>query len=380
MLQKRWEIGIQPGALRWKWELNMRTIAWFSVFLTTVLVSPLAAQTGFNGLAIDGNLIFPQIAVGGGYTTDVFLMNPGNLTDASGVLYFFDSQGLPLMLQHNEATVTQVPVNIPRGSIQKITLTVSPDVLTVGWAIFVTQPGTPNPLPEVFGSVLYTNTSGTTLLAQIGVPGTRYSSGEFKRISIPIQVVNDLSTGIAVVNAGSSLLNITFELKDAGGNILSRDTSLPISPLGPGEHIARYVGELFPDVPLNDFLGSLDLVTDGEGMVALALILNGPVVSTIPVINVPPSPQTVTVNSVGFTFEPATVTIRAGDTVNFALTSIHNALEVSKTTWDANGTASNGGFSIPFGGGSHTFTLPGIYYYICTAHAALGMKGTVIVN
>ena len=54
----------------------MGKTAWFSVFLTLAIAGQLAAQTGFNGLAINGNLIFPQIAVGGGYTTDVFLMNP----------------------------------------------------------------------------------------------------------------------------------------------------------------------------------------------------------------------------------------------------------------------------------------------------------------
>jgi plastocyanin len=367
-----------------KWEVEMGKTTLFSLFLIMALAGPLAAQTGFSGLAIAGNLIFPQIAVGGGYTTDVFLMNPGNLTDAAGVLYFFNSDGLPLTLQYNGSATAQISVNVPKGSIQKLTLTILPDVLTVGWAIFITRPGTPNPLPEIFGSVVYTNVSGTNLLAQIGVLGTRYSAGNFKRISIPIQVVDSLSTGIAVVNAGSSSLNVTFELKDASGNIVSRDTPQPISPLTPGEHIAKYITEIFPnvfpDVSPNDFLGSLDLVTDGDGMVPLALILNGPVVSTIPVINVPASPQTVSVASAGFAFSPATLTIRAGDTVNFALSSAHNAVEISKTTWDANGTTSNGGFSIPFGGGTHTFTRPGIYYYICTAHASLGMKGTIIVN
>ncbi len=363
----------------------MGKTAFFSLLLIIALAGPLAAQTGFNGLAIDGNLIFPQIAVGGGYTTDVFLMNPGSVTDASGVLYFFDSQGAALALQSNGSPVTQISVTIPRGSIQKITLTISPDVLTVGWAMFVTNPGTPDPLPEVFGSVVYTAVSGTTLLTQTGVLGMRYSTGNFREVSIPIQVVNDLSTGIAVVNAGSSPLNITFQLKDAGGNVVSNDTPLPISPLPPGAHIAKYITEIFPNVTLSNFLGTLNLITDGEGMVPLALILNGPVVSTIPIINVPVStvtvpPQTVTVSSPGFSFSPASVTIRAGDTVNFVLAGIHDAVEVSKATWDANGNASNGGFRIPFGGGSHTFTQPGTYYYVCEPHASMGMKGTIIVN
>ncbi len=117
-----------------------------------------------------------------------------------------------------------------------------------------------------------------------------------------------------------------------------------------------------------------------EGMVAIGLILNGNILSTIPAINSPLVPQTVTVSASGFSFSPSTITIRAGDTVNFAISSIHNAVEVSKAIWDVNGIASNGGFTLPFGGGSHTFTKPGIYYFVCTAHASFGMKGTIIVN
>jgi plastocyanin len=371
---------ILPGVTPSRLEVGMGKTTWFSLFLTIALAGQLAAQTGFRGLAIDGNLIFPQIAIGGGYTTDVLLQNPGNVTDVSGTLYFFDSLGFPLTLRYNGTSVTQISMSVPRGSIKKITLTISPDVLTVGWAIFVTLPGTPDPLPEIFGSVIYTNVSGTTLLTQTGVPGTRYSAGNFGRITIPIQVVNSLSTGIAVVNAGSAALNVTFELKDANGNVVSSDTPLPISPLAPGTHIAKYVTEIFPSTPLNNFLGSLDLVTDGEGMVALGLILNGPVISTIPVINAPAPSRTVTVVDVGDSFSPATVTIKVGDTIAFALSGSHDAVEVSKATWDANRSTSNGGFSIPFGGGSHTFTQPGTYYYVCVAHVALGMKGMIIVN
>jgi plastocyanin len=358
----------------------MRKTVFFGAFLTIALAGQLFAEPGFNGLAIEGNLIFPQIAVGGGYTTDVFLQNPGNLTDASGILYFFDDHGFPLTLQYKGNAVTEVPVDIPRGTIQKITLTISPDVLTAGWAIFVTRPGTPDPLPEIFGSVVYTNVSDSTVLTQTGVLGERFSSKEFKRISMPIQVVDDLSTGIAVVNAGSDPLNVTFELKDANGNIVSRDTPLSISPLPPGSHVAKYVTEFFPNVSMNNFLGTLDLITDGEGMVPLGLLLNGPIISTIPIISVSQAPQTATVIDSGFAFSPATLTIRAGDTVNFMLSASHDAVEVSKTTWDANGAISNGGFSVPFGGGSVTFSRPGIYYYVCVAHVSFGMKGMIVVN
>lgn len=85
----------------------------------------------------------------------------------------------------------------------------------------------------------------------------------------------------------------------------------------------------------------------------------------------------------GFTFSPETVTINVGDTINFEVTSIHNGLEVSEPTWNANGnTPLPGGFITPFGGG---LVLPdqlpvGTHYYVCQNHYAMGMKGKIIVQ
>lgn len=87
------------------------------------------------------------------------------------------------------------------------------------------------------------------------------------------------------------------------------------------------------------------------------------------------------VNS-GLTFSPSTLSISSGDSINFSLASVHNALEVSEATWNANGnTALPGGFALPFGGG---IVLPvqltvGTHYYVCEPHASLGMKGTITV-
>jgi plastocyanin len=90
-----------------------------------------------------------------------------------------------------------------------------------------------------------------------------------------------------------------------------------------------------------------------------------------------------TITNVGFTFSPATVTIHLGDSVNFTLEASHNALEVSQTTWNANGTTPlAGGFQTPFGGGLVLPSLLGVgtHYYVCTNHVSGGMKGIIIVQ
>jgi plastocyanin len=90
-----------------------------------------------------------------------------------------------------------------------------------------------------------------------------------------------------------------------------------------------------------------------------------------------------TITNQGFTFSPSSVTIAFGDSVQFTLGGSHDAVEVSQATWNVNGTtALAGGFETPFGGG---LVLPaklavGIHYYVCTAHASSGMKGTITVT
>jgi plastocyanin len=88
----------------------------------------------------------------------------------------------------------------------------------------------------------------------------------------------------------------------------------------------------------------------------------------------------VTVTNSGTTFSPSAVIINSGDTVVFQLSNSHNVVEVSQATYNANGNTSNGGFSLPFGGGSIKLSNAGVYYYVCSPHASLGMKGTITVN
>lgn len=87
-----------------------------------------------------------------------------------------------------------------------------------------------------------------------------------------------------------------------------------------------------------------------------------------------------TVTNSGFSFSPSNLAINLGDTVSFLLESSHDAVEVSQSTWNANGNTSNGGFSTPLGGGKVIPTVVGTYYYVCSPHASFGMKGTITVN
>lgn len=82
----------------------------------------------------------------------------------------------------------------------------------------------------------------------------------------------------------------------------------------------------------------------------------------------------------GFSFLPETLTVDSGETVWFVLDTVHNARQVDSAAWLANDTVSNGGFDLPFGGGSVALHQPGYNYYVCVPHVSGGMKGSIIVH
>ena len=86
------------------------------------------------------------------------------------------------------------------------------------------------------------------------------------------------------------------------------------------------------------------------------------------------------ITNVGNTFSPDTLFVNTGDTISFNISGSHNAVEVSQSTWLANGLAPNGGFSIPYGGGTWIVNSAQTYYYVCQPHASMGMKGVIIAT
>lgn len=88
-----------------------------------------------------------------------------------------------------------------------------------------------------------------------------------------------------------------------------------------------------------------------------------------------PKPKTVVVDIVDFGFSPASVTIRAGDTIEWDNTGSATHTSTSDSgdplSWDSGPLNSGQTFSF-------TFTKSGTYTYHCSFHAF--MKGTIIVT
>jgi plastocyanin len=103
-----------------------------------------------------------------------------------------------------------------------------------------------------------------------------------------------------------------------------------------------------------------------------------------------PIPEAAAVVDMGFmSFSPATITVKAGQTVEWRNTSI-----ITHNVTDSPGSAASpGDAALPAGalafssgdlaGGkifAYKFTVPGTYHYFCTHHESDGMVGVVVVT
>ena len=83
----------------------------------------------------------------------------------------------------------------------------------------------------------------------------------------------------------------------------------------------------------------------------------------------------------GVLYTPDSIVVKLGDTIEFNVGPTHPTLEVDQAMWNSNGTtAKPGGFDFPSGNGKFVVNQAQVYYYVCTAHIAQGMKGRIFVN
>ena len=83
-------------------------------------------------------------------------------------------------------------------------------------------------------------------------------------------------------------------------------------------------------------------------------------------------------------YNPDTLYMAPGDTVQFTSVGYHSATEIDSIDWVNNIDNPNGGFDVGFGAPTSdmwfVINTPGTYYYICEVHAAMGMKGVIIAD
>ncbi len=201
--------------------------------ITTLPVVDLAASPGTDSVLI------PHFADGGGWTTQVVLVNPTDIA-MSGSVQFYTQAG---------AASTSVPYTIPsRGSFRYASGNTGAG--TVSGSIRVV-PAASTQTPSGVAIFSFRNGAGITV-SEAGVPAVRAgaafrlyteASGFFNTSSI-----GSMQTGVAIMNASPASATVTFELSTLAG--VSTGLTGTVTVPGNGQ-VAMFVGQIrgFENLP-----------------------------------------------------------------------------------------------------------------------------------
>ena len=95
------------------------------------------------------------------------------------------------------------------------------------------------------------------------------------------RIDGDLNSGIAAVNISSEANSSSIRLLN--GNGVEIASHLDVLDLEGGQQKARFLDEIFPDVPAQDLDGTLVITSDKPLVVAILRTAAGLVVSSLPV-------------------------------------------------------------------------------------------------
>jgi hypothetical protein len=229
------------------------------------------------------DIFFPQVVVGGWYSTLFTITNTG-ATAASGNLILTDQQGNPLTVS---GTLTDSFGVTQPASVDSIFALTIPS----GGTIFLSAAGATTSSPTKVGwgqldslggslsaVAIYEYAVGSVTQALVGV----LQSQPLQYATIPVD--NSRSPGkqlaYAIANPSSQTIAVKLALIGQDGTVV--DDTVTIT-LGPGQQIARY---LWQDLARTNFKGSLVLQGQaGATFVVVAFVEKQGLLTAIPVIS-----------------------------------------------------------------------------------------------
>ncbi len=205
---------------------------------------------------------------GGGLQSDVVVFNPSSTATAMGEVDFFDDDGAPL----------DSSVFLPGGNSFTLAPLGSATLSTTGAGDLFTGSATVTSDSPI-AAVIRFDING------VGVAGVAASQVLTSAIA-PVRRVGTLSSGVAFRNTGTSPIQVTLELKDESGNVVSGGTEA--RTLAGNAKIAEFIEALFPNAQTTTFAGTI-CVTAQSGQIAvivLELDVFNNVFTTLPVSEV----------------------------------------------------------------------------------------------
>ena len=225
-----------------------------------------------NAAPVTETVVFPHIAIGEGFTTQIVLIN-GTDQSIQGQIRLVQSNGQPLVARVAETVASEFPYEIPpHGTFQPELEGVSG--LGVGYAVATPDPGSTSPA----GTAIFLYRVNGQLVTEAGVGATAATTAA--RIFVDH---GGTRTGVAIANPGIQTANMVITLLDRNGFSESSVTR----ELAPGNHLAIFAHELFPEL-VEGFTGLMEIQST-NAIVPVTLKLttvnttSGLVLTTLPV-------------------------------------------------------------------------------------------------
>lgn len=228
--------------------VTRRTQRYLALLLPLCFI--LGATTPVSGQSGLIYRLFPQLAVGTGWSCDIFITNEDSRRVENVGLSFFQGSGASLNLNTNLGNnLSSVNFNLAPGGTQVVRLS-STVTARIGYAVLSAPAGS-----SVRGSLVFYYKDGAQVVNQLGIQALAPS----RHFSFPAEVDGNrgVSTGLALCNpvvvGGNSSLEIVVCLIDEAGKVAGFKTV----GLGPGKHLPQFLNELFAG--LQFFRGSVSL-------------------------------------------------------------------------------------------------------------------------
>jgi hypothetical protein len=184
---------------------------------TTLPVTDLASPLGTPSAAV-----FPDFADGGGWRTQIQLVNPAD-TPITGSLRFVDPSG---------RAVSYLAYSIPARSAQRFFAPASDGSVRTGAVTIVPSGNTPMP----GGSLIFSYTKSNVRVSQAAVP-VSLTGNAFR---LYVEASDTMQSGIAIMNNSASSASVRLELMDLSGGALAGTTIT----LGGNAQLAAFLTEI----------------------------------------------------------------------------------------------------------------------------------------
>ena len=175
--------------------------------ITTLPVVDISAST-------TAPIILPQVADGGGWTTQILLVNPTD-QPLTGNMSFLDSQGQPLPVTIASQQDSTFNYAVAARSSRKFQTAGESETIRIGSVKIVPSPATPTPT----ALAVFAFKQGGITVTETGVRGERASSSlrVYAEFSGTAGGPGSIQTGVAIANPANADIRVDFELTNLAG-------------------------------------------------------------------------------------------------------------------------------------------------------------------